>query len=153
MKKLITLSLLSLCFSSMAATQADLVLKGLVAPILDISISHEANASLLDLSQPANDVKVATLTEKSNYALGYKIKAKSTNAGKLAHPTDANSFVNYTLKYDGLIVPLTNSPTLVKSHDLIKGTNNRILRITYTQPNNLSAGLHEDTVQFTIEAN
>jgi uncharacterized protein (UPF0333 family) len=153
MKKFIALSLATLSFSSMAATQADLILKGLVAPILEISIAHETVASNLDLSQQASNVKVATLTEKSNYATGYKIKAKSTNAGKLVNTSDVNSFVNYSLTYNGSGVSLNSSATQIYSTSNLKGTYTKELKISYSQPSNLSAGSYEDTVQFTIEAN
>jgi hypothetical protein len=150
---LLALSLTSISFSSFAATQAELILKGLVAPILDISIAHETIASNLDLSAQASNVKVATLTEKSNHATGYKIKAKSTNGGKLVNVSDVNSFVNYSLTYNGSNVALSTSPTQIYSTSNLKGTYTKELKVSYNQPTNLSAGSHEDTVQFTIEAN
>lgn len=153
MKKSVLLLSLTLAGSSFAGTSADLILKGSVAPILDISIAHETVASSLDLSQAANSVKVATLTEKSNYATGYKVKAKSTNGGKLVNSGDQNSFVNYSLTYNGSSVPLGTSPAQVFSTANQKGTFTKDLRISYSLPSNLSAGSHEDTVQFTIEAN
>lgn len=153
MKRLLTLSLATLSLSSFAATQAELILKGQVAPVLDISINHEAVASNLDLSVAASGIKVATLTEKSNYSAGYKIKAKSTNGGKLVNVSDANSFVNYSLTYNGSQIPLNTSPTQIYNTNNLKGTFNKELKISYNQPSNLSAGSHEDTVQFTIESN
>lgn len=154
MKKLITaLTLSTLSLSSMAATQADLILKGIVAPILEISIAHETVASNLDLSQAASNLKVATLTEKSNYAQGYKIKAKSVNGGKLVNTSDVNSFVNYSLTYNGSSIALNTSPVQIYTTPNLKGIFTKDLKITYSQVANLSAGSHEDTVQFTIEAN
>lgn len=154
MKNLIAaLTLTTLSLSAFSATQADLILKGVVAPILDISIVHETVAGNLDLSQAASAVKVATLTEKSNYAQGYKIKAKSINGGKLVNTVDANSFVNYSLTYNGSGIALTSSPTQIYSTSNLKGTFTKELKISYSAPVNLSAGSHEDTVQFTIEAN
>ena len=153
MKTLIVLSVAALSFSTFAATQADLLLKGSVAPILEISIAHETVAGNLDLSQAANAVKVATLTEKSNYSTGYKIKAASANSGKLVNTIDANSFVNYTLTYAGNNVPLSTSPTQVYQTANLRGTYAKELKISYTQPSSLSAGSFEDTVQFTIMAN
>lgn len=154
MKKIITaLTLTTLSLSAFSATQADLILKGVVAPILDISIAHETVAGNLDLSQAASNVKVATLTEKSNYAQGYKIKAKSINGGKLVNTVDANSFVNYSLTYNGSGISLNTSPTQIYSTSNLKGTFTKELKISYSAPVNLSAGSHEDTVQFTIEAN
>lgn len=149
---MLALTVVTLSFGAQAATQADLILKGIVAPILEISIAHETVASNLDLSQAASALKVATLTEKSNYAQGYKVKAKSTNAGKLVNTSDANSFVTYGLTYNGTSVPLTTSPTQLFTTNL-RGTYAKDLKITYNQPSNLSAGSYEDTVQFTIEAN
>lgn len=149
----LSISSLSLSFSAQAATQAELILRGSVAPVLEISIAHETIASNLDLSSQASNIKVATLTEKSNYAQGYKIKAKSTNGGKLVNVNDQNSFVNYSLTYSGSNVPLSTSPSQVYSTSNLKGTYTKELKISYNQPSNLSAGSHEDTVQFTIEAN
>jgi hypothetical protein len=153
MKKFIALSLATLSFSSFAATSADLILKGLVAPILEISILHETVAGNLDLSQAASAVKVATLTEKSNEAQGYKIMSASLNGGKLKNTTDANSFVNYTLTYAGSNVPLGTSPAQVYSTSNLKGTFTKELKISYAAPSNLSAGSYEDSVRFTIIAN
>lgn len=150
---LFSLTLLSVTPLSFGATSADLILKGTVAPILDISIAHEAAASTLNLAAPASNVKVATLTEKSNHAAGYKVKAKSQNGGKLVNTADQNSFVTYSLTYDGSNVPLGTSPAQVFSTANQKGTFAKDLRISYGQPSGLSAGSHEDTVQFTIEAN
>jgi hypothetical protein len=152
-KTLLALSITTLSFSAFSATSADLLLKGLVAPILEISIAHETVASNLDLSAQASNVKVAVLTEKSNYAAGYKIKAKSTNAGKLVNVSDANSFVQYSLTYAGSNVPLNSAATQVYSTSNLRGTYTKDLKISYNQPSNLSAGSYEDTVQFTIEAN
>ncbi len=153
MKNFIALSIATLSFSSFAATQADLLLKGVVSPILEISIDHEAVASNLDLGQKATSLKVATLTEKSNYHSGYKIKAKSTNSGKLVNTSDANSFVNYTLTYNGSNVPLTSASTQIYQTANLRGTYTKDLKISYNQPSELSAGNYTDTVQFTIEAN
>lgn len=147
------LSLVTLASMSHAATQADLILRGVVAPVLDISIANETVASNLDLSQAASNIKVATITEKSNYHQGYKVKVKSTNSGKMVNLSDANSFVNYTLTYSGATVPLTAAPSQVYTTSNLRGTFSKELKISYAQPTNLSAGTYEDTVQFTIEAN
>ncbi len=153
MKKFIALSLATLSFSALAATQADLILKGLVAQILEISIVHETVAGNLDLSQAASNVKVATLTERSNYHTGYTIKAASLNGGKLINTVDSTSFVNYSLSYNGSPIPLNSTPSLIYSTSTLRGTFTKDLHISYNAPSNLSAGSHEDTVQFTIEAN
>lgn len=152
-KFVIPLSLFLISVSAQAATQAELFLKGVVAPRLDISITHETIASNLDLTAQASNIKVATLTESSNYHSGYKVKAKSTNGGKLVNTSDVNSFVNYSLTYAGTNVPLTTSPSQVYTTSNLKGTYTKELKVSYNQPTNLSAGSYEDTVQFTIETN
>lgn len=151
-KSLLAITLVTASFSALSATQADLILKGVVAPILEISIAHETVASNLDLSQQASNVKVATLTEKTNYAQGYKVKAKSTNGGKLVNTSDALSSVTYSMTYNGANMALTSSPSQIFTTNQ-RGTNTKDLKISYNQPTNLSAGSYEDTVQFTIEAN
>lgn len=152
MKKFIALSLTALSLSSVAATQAELRLKGVVAPILEISIDQETVASNLDLSKSADKVKVGTVTEKSNYSQGYKIKSKSKNNGKLVNGSDANSSVTYTLLYENSNVILNNTPSPIFTNNQ-RGTFTRDVKISYNQPINLSAGTYEDEVQFTIEAN
>lgn len=153
MKSFIAVSVFAFSFVSFAGTQADLLLKGSVAPILDISIASESVATNLDLSQAASNVKVATVTEKSNYYSGYKIKALSVNGGKLVNTNDSNSFVKYSLTYNGSSMSLNTSATQIYSTSSLKGTFSKEVKISYSQPGNLSAGSHEDTVQFTIEAN
>lgn len=147
------LGILSLSLTAQAATRAELILKGIVAPILEISIVQENAASNLDLTSQASNVKVATLTESSNYHSGYKVKAKSTNGGKLVNISDTNSFINYVLTYSGSTIPLSTSPSQIYSTSNLKGTFTKELKISYNQPSNLSAGSYEDLVQFTIEAN
>ena len=147
------LGMLSLSLTAQAATSAELILKGLVAPVLEISLAPEAIASNLDLSSQASNVKVATLTETSNYHTGYKVKAQSSNGGKLVNVSDANSFINYVLTYSGSTIPLSTSPSQIYSTSNLKGSFTKEVKISYNQPTNLSAGSYEDLVQFTIEAN
>lgn len=150
---LLALSLALTSLSGFAATSADLILKGIIPLNLEISIVHENLAANLDLTRQVSNEKVATLTEKSNSYNGYKIKAKSTNAGKLVNSSDVNSFVNYSLTYNGSNVSLNSSPVEIYSTQNLKGTYNKDLKISYNQPSNLSSGTYQDTVQFTIEAN
>jgi uncharacterized protein (UPF0333 family) len=152
-RSLLALGLTLTSLSGMAATSADLILKGIIPLNLEISIVHETLASNLDLTRQVSNEKVATLTEKSNSASGYKIKAKSTNAGKLVNASDVNSFVNYSLTYNGSGVSLNSSPVEIYSTSNLRGTYTKDLKISYNQPSNLSAGTYQDTVQFTIEAN
>jgi hypothetical protein len=152
-KTFIALALVTLSGSqAYAGTQALLTLKGVVAPILDISIAAEPAALQLELANAKTNLKVATVTEKTNYHTGYKIKAKSTYGGKLVNVNDSTSSVPYTLSYGNTPVTLTTSPNQIFTTST-KGTNSKDILITYGQVANLSAGSHEDEVQFTIEAN
>lgn len=157
MKKIIaTLALTSISFSSFAANMdtVDLVLQGIVPELLEISISTLPAASNLDLTQPANSVPVATLTEKSNHHIGYHIRSKSMKGGKLVNNNDVNSFVNYRITYNGTQIPLgTDFAQIPGSSNNQRGTFTRDIRINYDQPGNLSAGTYSDTVTFQIVAN
>lgn len=152
-KTLFVLTLATLSATqAFAGTQAILSLKGVVAPILDISVAAEPAALQLELANAKTNLKVATVTEKTNYHTGYKIRAKSTHGGKLVNVNDSTSSVPYTLTYGNIPVTLTTSPNQIFTTNT-KGTNTKDILLTYGQVSNLSAGSHEDEVQFTIEAN
>ncbi len=158
MKKFIALTMFSLSVTSFAATQADLVLQGSVAEILEISIAPETDASSLPLdyatTPSVTTLLVGKVTEKSNHATGYKVKAVSTNNGYLAHESDATSSVDYHLYYDGSEIVFNGTTAVeVYSTSTQKGSFTKNLSVSYNVPQDLSAGNYEDQVQFTIEAN
>lgn len=157
MKKFIAaLTLTTLSFSSFAANldTVNLVLQGIVAEVLEISIAPTAAASNLDLSQAATNVPVAVLTEKSNHPVGYKIRSKSVQGAKLVNASDANSFVSYSITYNGTQIPLgTGFADISGSTNNQRGTFTRDIKISYGAPSNLSAGTYSDTVTFQIMAN
>lgn len=152
-RSLLALTLATLTSTAMADTSANLLLRGIVAPILEVSINHETLAQSLPMNRQVNNEKVGTITETSNSPAGYKIKARSAKGGKLVNASDANSFVNYSLTYEGNNVPLNTSATQIYTTQNLRGTYTKDLKISYNQPSNLSAGSYEDTVTFTIEAN
>ena len=158
MKNFMAFSLIALSFSSFAGTQAELVLQGSVGPILDISIEAEAEASSLPLDYETTpvvtDLAVGVITEKSNYATGYSVTAVSINNGVLAHETDTASSVDYHLYYEGQEIVFNGStPVEVYTTSTLKGEFTKDLTISYSVPENLSAGNYEDKVQFTIQQN
>lgn len=153
MKKLVSTATLLATFSSFAGTTATLNLKGVIAPILDISITQETLATALPLDQAVNKQKVGRLTEKSNHGAGYKIAASSQNAGKLVRSGDNSSFINYQLFYNNAAIALNTTPAVISTHS-VRGTNNRDLSITYSKPADyMAAGEYSDVVTFTISAN
>ena len=81
-KILVVTSLISLSFSSLAATSGTLLLKGEVGQVLSIAVTPESIATTLPLDESQSDTKVATVNEKSNLAGGYKVKVSSENVGK-----------------------------------------------------------------------
>jgi hypothetical protein len=62
-----------------------LILRGNVPQILSIQVNAEAQATELDLSTSQNDLKVATVQEKSNSSTGYQVSISSANSGALLH--------------------------------------------------------------------
>src|SRR5688572_24186312 len=117
MKHLLALSLVLGSLQSMAATTATLNLKGVIAPILDISVSPETLATNLPLNTGVTKQKIAKLVEKSNSASGYKVSATSQNGSKLVRTGDAASFVNYQLSYNnGGDVTLTTTASVLNTN-------------------------------------
>lgn len=62
----------SLSTSSFSGTDASLVLRGTVQPVLEISNAPEPMATELNLTESVTNLRVATNTEKSNNTDGYK---------------------------------------------------------------------------------
>ncbi len=143
--------------STYAATASgNLNLSGSIADSVSIAVTPTAAASSLTLTSTATDVSIASVAETSNAANGYLIKARSTNAGKLVHGSDATQFINYTIKYaGGSAVTLTTSDETVKTQST-GGNYNAVasaVSISYTGVTAASrvAGSYTDTIIFTIE--
>jgi hypothetical protein len=131
-----------------SATSATLLLKGSIAPSLEISITPETSAALLPLETAQTNLKVATLVERSNNHSGYKVTVASQNQGKLMNGT---SFLVYTLTYGGQAVnfpsqdftfPFTSAAPVSKD-----------IRISYQAGTDLKSGDYTDTITFTIAVN
>jgi hypothetical protein len=137
-----------------AATTGTLTLSGTIATLISIVVTPDANASALDLTANAANLQVAVVTENSNAVNGYKIKAKSANAGTIKHASLADN-VAYTLKYGaGSAVTLTAADQDVKTQatgGTYSGVNSNVT-ISYTGSSALTAGAYSDTITFTIEA-
>lgn len=150
MKLLLTTLLLTTTAISFAATTATLQLKGTIAQVLDISIAAEGVATSLNLTQNASNLKVATLTEKSNSNTGYKVTVSSLNNGKLKNGT---ALFPYTLGYNSQQLNLSSPQT--QTYAIGAYNVNKDVSITYTgvAQESLVAGDYTDTVTFTIAAN
>ncbi|WP_290730469.1 fimbrial protein [Halobacteriovorax sp. JY17] len=156
MRKLLIASTLSiLTLSSFAAPQGTLLLQGSIGQVLSLTVEAEAGVNnSLDLTSSESDLKVGTVTEQTNSNTGYKILIRSANAGQLKN--GSLDQVDYTLKYDGTAVSLSQSDTEVKNEST-GGVYNHAsdVEISYTgQPAaSLTQGTYSDTVTFTIQVN
>lgn len=149
-KTLAALALTTFAFSAFADTSANLLLKGSVAEILEVSVAAETVASNLNLSASFSDLKVARVTSKTNRPGGLKLYVSSTNGGKLVHTTDSTSKIDYSLKYGNSSISLNSSPSLIADY-ANKGTNAEDVKMAINNIDpNLSAGIHQDTVTFTV---
>lgn len=144
-----------LCFSSFASTTDNLLINGIVPSELSLKIRANNKASNLNLSASPVNLKIATITEKSNSSTGFKITAKSQNGSLLKN----GSFdeLSYLVSYDG--GPQT---TLLTSDQILKNEsfsgpylNKSDLRITYSgKPAvEMVEGTYSDIITFTISAN
>lgn len=146
-------SLLTLSFSSIAATSGSLLLKGQVSPVLSITVTPETIAATLPLASSQVDTKVATVNEQSNLFGGYKVKVTSQHGGSLARIGGSELFP-YSLKYNGQAVNLASTQTFPFLNAGITNINKDVT-ISYTGKSaaTMVAGEYTDTVSFEISAN
>lgn len=151
MLKLTALITLTLSFSTLAATQGTLFLRGVVPQLLSVEVTPESTAQNLDLSTSQINLKVAEVREKSNSATGYKVLISSMNGGKLLNGTDE---FPYSIRYAGVSQVLTNSDYEIRNVSS-RGVTDSDVEISYTgvAPELLTAGDYTDTITFTIQAN
>lgn len=136
----------------MAATTANLELRGVIEPEVNLSVVGENNYNALDLSATVSDLVVAKIRSQSNTNAGYSIKLSSQNAGKLKN--SASGSVSYTAKFNDNPVPLKTSEK--KIFDGAGGLQNvtHDFAISYTgRPKvELEEGTYTDTLTFTIKS-
>jgi hypothetical protein len=143
--------------SAFAATSANLLLRGTVGAANAISIaSNGTNNTTLDVLNGEINKNVASATEVSNNAAGYKIMLSSTNGGLLVNTTAPSQFTAYTVGYDGLTaVAPTTTPTQIKNVSSLSSTttHNSSIVVNVTAFPVALAGIYEDTVTLSIVAN
>jgi predicted SPOUT superfamily RNA methylase MTH1 len=157
MKKLVIAStLLALTTaSSFAATTGTLLLQGVVAQKISLTVTSQAVASTLDLSTTQTDLNVASVNEKSNSKTGYKVTITSSNLSKLKR-ADGAEVVAYTMKYGGATVDLSLAAGATIANNAASSINvNKSVAISYTgaTAESMVEGTYADTVTFTIAAN
>lgn len=154
-KLLIAATLLTLTSTSFAATTGTLLLQGVVAQKISVSVTPAAGASTLDLASNQTDLSVATVNEISNSKTGYKMTITSANLGKLKR-TDGSDVFSYSLKYNGSAVALgTTAGTTITNSSASAVNANKSVTISYTgaAAETMVEGTYADTVTFTIAAN
>lgn len=152
-KTIFIMTLLLFSFPSLAVNTGSLLLKGQVQEILDIVVTPEAIAASLPLTISQTGTKVATVTERSNASLGYRVKMVSANLSQLKR-TDGTEVFPYYITYNNLPVNLIDTQTY-SYHDSAAVVVDRDIKIFYTgvPAENMVAGEYTDTITFTISIN
>lgn len=154
LKKIIASGMILGTLTAQAATTGTLLLQGVVAEELAITVTAEAGASALDLSASPTALKVATVNEVSNSNTGYTISAKSTNGSLLKN--GSLDQLAYQISYDGgSMVTLTTSDQTVKTQSTAGVYDyDADVDIAYTgkAAAEMVEGTYSDTVTFTIAA-
>lgn len=148
-------ALLALSTSSFAATTGTLLLQGVVAQKISVTVTPAAAASTLDLASNQTDLAVASVNESSNSKTGYKVTITSANLGKLKR-TDGPDVFAYSLKYNGSAVSLgTTAGTTITNSSASAVNSNKSVTISYTgaAAETMVEGTYADTVTFSIAAN
>lgn len=158
-KHILTLALTLSTVSSFAATTANLQLKGVVQDILSIDIAKNGTeADNLNLHETKSNLKLATLTEKSNSKTGYKVTLSSANSGKLVRVNGDSSKASetflYEIDYNNKKLNL-NGPKIETYSGAQATSINRDVGISYQARaiDTLVAGDYTDTITFTIAPN
>ena len=155
MKKMIIAALVLSSLSAFAGTTANLTLKGSVAAVNELTIAADASAQSLNITDGNTNLKVATLTEKSNDKNGYDIFMSSLNAGKLQHVEDTSQSTTYQISYAGsAMTSPTAIPTAIKTVSSLTGltTVTSDVQVNVTPYTTAVAGDYTDTVTFTLQA-
>lgn len=140
-------------FPAAAVTTASLTLSGTVNGSVEIIVAPEAAATALDLLSDTTDLKVATVTEKSN--TGYEVTVSSANAAKLVGKNATTpDDLSYSLKYGGASVTFSAGSATLTDTTTQTGASgvDKNLTISYLGDPSLQADTYEDTLTFTITA-
>jgi len=137
-----------------AATTATLALSGTVAPITQISLSADPNASALPVGTATTDMKIASVTEISNDKAGYSVTLSSLN-GSMLKEANGSDTLTYTLNYGGNPVSfLGSTATLTNSNVRSGSASGTTNQLTISFPAAfLNADSYSDTLTFTITGN
>lgn len=162
MKKVIfTLLFCILTFSLVAQTTGSITLRGNVPGILEITVTPLTGYDNLDFATEANDLAIATVTERTNNKAGYQVTIESDNAVTALSdvpffvgddPTNTDT-LEYAISYDGVPVSLVNGvATITDSNSKTTGLGiEKTVAISYTGTF-LNEDGYSDTLTFTMTA-
>ncbi|HDQ14680.1 MAG TPA: hypothetical protein ENN41_07695 [Sediminispirochaeta sp.] len=158
------LGFLALGVASLSAqTTGELTLRGTVPEILEITVNAEPGSDSLDLTIDVQNLKVATVVERSNKKLGYTVTLESANAA--ATDSETGIFSNedpevrdqlaYSLSYGGEAVSFSGGNAIIS--DVSEKTSgqgsSKELAISYNGASEFPyEGTYSDTLTFTISA-
>lgn len=153
MKHLLILATLAFSSITFAATSGTLLLQGVVAKKLSITVSPETASAALDLTTSQTNLKVASVNEKSNSKSGYSVTISSTNHGNLKRADGPEVFA-YTMKYGGSAVNLSAAGTSFNHTESSSVNIDKDLAISYTgaTAESMVEGTYTDTLTLNISA-
>ncbi len=158
----VIVAVLATAGSAMAATEGSITISGNVPASTEIKVTPETGYNALPIVAGETDLKVATVNEKSNWPKGYKVTLQSLNAGTGTQatllPADTTSntdVVNYSMKYDGTAVTLTEGKATVTTAGkrTEKDGVNKDLKVTFAANPWIAADTYSDTITLTIATN
>src|ERR1051325_4469482 len=157
MKNIAIIAIALLTANAHAASSGTLFLQGTVPSINDITVvPNGSNNTALDILNGETNKNVATVTEVSNDALGYKIFISSLNGGELRLAGNPSQKTTYTISYDGgaAAQPGTVAAQAKNVSSLSSTTthNSAVLVNVVASPNAV-AGTYSDPVPLAIVAN
>jgi len=145
-----------------AQLSGNITISGTVAPIQQITVTSQSGYNTLDLASGETAKLVATVNERSNDQIGYKVTLRSATAfaaaGSQAYLKGASAgntdVVNYSITYNGSAVTLASGEAIVSSTSA-RTTGSGVtknLQVTLTGAFNV-ADTYSDTLTLTIANN
>lgn len=155
MKNLFTVLMVLLSSVSQAATTGSIILQGVVAPVVAVTVTGQGTYNALNLATTQTNLLVANVQEQSNDTLGYKVTVASANAGQLKNGTLGQ--VTYTAQYNAVTFTLSATPVQVTNQaaqtTVVNATKPLTISYTGTPAVSIMSGTYTDTLTFTITAN
>jgi hypothetical protein len=155
MTRALAATLLLLSALKVSAETGSVFLYGIVNPTYSIQVQTEPAAGHLNILSGENLLKIASVTERSNSANGYKILISSARGGRLVNEVAVGAELEYQVSYGGTaLVSPTSIATPVKISGALTEPANQVVDVAISfqgKPNAL-AGTYSDTLTFEISA-